>query len=118
MASILPRIQKTFNNQQSQKQTKILLKSLTRAIGEQIETLALRIVQMTQKAYVNNAPGMRNAQMNDALVKALDPQLARIALKRLQITNQLHWNHSFHSHNLLKRYTKKTLQDHILTDTN
>ena len=38
---------------------------------------------MTRKAYVNNAPDMRNAQMNDALVKALDPQLARIALKMI-----------------------------------
>ena len=38
---------------------------------------------MTQKAYVNNSPDMRNAQLNDALVKALDPQLARIALKKI-----------------------------------
>ena len=38
---------------------------------------------MTRKAYVNNAPKMRNAQINDALVKALDPQLARIALKKI-----------------------------------
>ena len=37
---------------------------------------------MTRKAYVNNAPDMRNAKMNDALLKALDPQLARIALKK------------------------------------
>ena len=35
------------------------------------------------KAYVNNAPDMRNAQMNDAPVKALDPQLARIALNKI-----------------------------------
>ena len=38
---------------------------------------------MVQKAYVNNAPDMRHAQMNDALVKALDPQLAQIALKEI-----------------------------------
>ena len=38
---------------------------------------------MTRKAYVNNAPDMRNAQMNDALVKAFDPHLARIALKKI-----------------------------------
>ena len=38
---------------------------------------------MTRKQYVNNAPDMRNAQMNDALVKILDPQLARIALKKI-----------------------------------
>ena len=38
---------------------------------------------MTRKGYVNNAPDMRNAQMNDALVKTLDPQLARIALKKI-----------------------------------
>ena len=55
---------------------------------------------MTQKLYVDNAPDMRNAQMNDALVKALDPQLARIALKKIQTINQLHWNHNFHSHKL------------------
>ena len=75
--------QKTFDNQQSQTQAKLLLESITRASGEQIKTLALRIEQMTRKAYVNNAPDMRNAQMNDALVKALDPQLARIALKKI-----------------------------------
>ena len=38
---------------------------------------------MAQKTYVNNAPGMKNAQMNDALVKANDPQLARIAFKKV-----------------------------------
>ena len=32
---------------------------------------------------LNNAPDMRNAQINEALVKALDPQLARIALKNI-----------------------------------
>ena len=37
--------------------------------------------QMAQKAYVNNAPDMRNVQMNDACVKTLDPQLGWIALK-------------------------------------
>ena len=74
--------QKTFDNQQSQTQAKLLLESITRASAEQIKTLALRIEQMTRKAYVNNAPDMRNAQMNDALVKALEQQLARIALKK------------------------------------
>ena len=53
--------QKTIDNQQSQTQAKL--------------------EQMTRKAYVNIAPGMRIEQMNDALVKALDPQLARISLK-------------------------------------
>ena len=48
-----------------------------------IKTLALRIQQMTRKAYVNNAPDMPNAQMNEALVKALHPQLARITLKKI-----------------------------------
>ena len=38
---------------------------------------------MSRKAYVNNAPDMRKAQMNDAFVKALDPQLARVALKKI-----------------------------------
>ena len=47
------------------------------------KTLALRIEQMTPKAYVSNAPNMRNAQMNEALVEALDPQLARIAIKKI-----------------------------------
>ena len=66
-------IQEKFDNPQSQTQAKLLLESITRASGEQIKTLALRIEQMTRKAYVNNAPDMRHAQMNDALVKALDP---------------------------------------------
>ena len=61
---------------------------------------------------------MRNAQMKDALVKAIDPQLAKIGLKKVEITNQPRWNHNFRSHNLLKRYIKKTLQEHIFTDTN
>ena len=56
---------KTFDNEQSQTQAKLLLESITRASGEQIKTLALRIDEMTRKAYVNNAPVMRNAQMND-----------------------------------------------------
>ena len=75
--------QKTFDNQQSQTQAKLLLEKITRASGEQTKTLALEIEQMTRKAYVNNSPDMRNAQMNDALVKALDQQLARIALKKI-----------------------------------
>ena len=60
-----------------------MLESITRASGEQIKKLALRIEQLTRKAYVNNAPDMRNAKMNDALVKALDPHPARIALKKI-----------------------------------
>ena len=39
--------QKTFDNQQSQTQAKILLKNLTRASCEQIKTLALILEQMT-----------------------------------------------------------------------
>ena len=66
-----------------QTHAKFLLKSITRDSGEQIKTLALRIEQMIRKAYVNNAPDMPNAQMNDALVKALDPQLTRIALEKI-----------------------------------
>ena len=42
-----------------------------------------RIEQMTQKAYVNNAPDMRNVQLNEGLVDALDPQLARILEKKV-----------------------------------
>ena len=75
--------QKSFDDQQSETQAKLLLESITRASGKKIKKLALRIEQMTRKAYVNNAPDMRNAEMNEALVKALDPQLARIALKRI-----------------------------------
>ena len=78
---------------------KLLLESITRASGEQIKTPALRTEQLTRKAYVNNAPDMRKAQLNDALVKELDQNLARIALKILQLANQLHWNHNFYLHN-------------------
>ena len=53
--------QKTFDNQQSQTQAKLLLESIKRASGEQIKTLAFRIEQMTRKAYVNKAPDMRIA---------------------------------------------------------
>ena len=77
------KFRKTFDNQQLQTQAKLLLESITRASSEQIKTLALRIEQMTRKAYANNAPDMRNAKMNDAHVKTLDPQLARIALKKI-----------------------------------
>ena len=38
---------------------------------------------MSRKAYVNNAPDIRNARMHDTLVKALDSQLARIALEKI-----------------------------------
>ena len=75
--------QKTFDNQQSQTQAKLLLESITRLSGEQIKTLALQIEQLTRKSYNNNAQDMRNAKMNDAFVKALDPLLARIALKKI-----------------------------------
>ena len=75
--------QKTFDNQHSQKHTKLLLESITRASREQIKTLALRIEETAQKAFVKNAPDMRNTQMNDALVKTLDSQLVRIALKKI-----------------------------------
>ena len=76
-----------------------MLESITRASGEQIITLELRIEQMTRKAYVNNAPDMRSAQINDATVEAVDPQMARIAIKRLQIKIQLQWNYNFYLHN-------------------
>ena len=75
--------QKAFDNQQSQTQAKLLMESITRASGGQIKTLALRLERMTRKSYVNDAPDMRNAQMNDAFVKTLDPQLARITLKTI-----------------------------------
>ena len=44
---------KVFDNQQSQTQAKFLLTSITRAWCEQTETLAIRIAQMTQNAYVS-----------------------------------------------------------------
>ena len=42
--------QKTFDNQNSQTQAKLILESITRACGEQIKALALRIEHMTRKA--------------------------------------------------------------------
>ena len=73
---------------------------------------------MTGKAYVNNAPDMRNAQMIEALVKALDPQLARIALRNIanHKSNALEPQLPFAQ--LVEKYTKKILHEHILTDTN
>ena len=76
-------IQKTFDKQQSQTQAKINLESIPRASREQIKKLALRIDQVVRKAYVNNAPDKKKAQMKDALVRAQDPQLATIALKKI-----------------------------------
>ena len=83
--------QKTFENQQSQTQAILILESITRASSEQKKTLALRIEQMTRKAYINNASDMRNKN---------DPQLARIALKKIanHKCTALE-NHSFPLHN-------------------
>ena len=54
---------------------------------------------MARKAYVNNAPDMRNAHMNNALAEVLDAEVARIALKKKKLTtNQEHWNQSFYWH--------------------
>ena len=51
--------QKTFDNQQSQTQAKLLLERIPRASGEQeIKTLAFGIEQMARKACVNNAQDM------------------------------------------------------------
>ena len=49
-------------------------------MSQEKKTLALRNEQMARKAFFNNAPDMRNAQMNEALVNEIDPQLARGAL--------------------------------------
>ena len=46
--------QKTFDYQQTRTQRDLLLESITRALGEQIKTLALQKEQMARKAYVNN----------------------------------------------------------------
>ena len=73
---------------------------------------------MTQKAYVDNAPDMRNAQMNDALVKALDPQLARIAFKNIANHKSTALEPQLPFAQLVNKNTKKTLQEHILTDKN
>ena len=64
LSSVLAEFRQTFDTQQLQTQAQ---ESLTRASGEQIKTLEVRIEQMTGNAFVNNAPDMRNAQMNDAL---------------------------------------------------
>ena len=64
LSSVLAEFHQTFDTQQLQTQA---LESLTRASGEQIKTLEVRIEQMTGNAFVSNAPDMRNAQMNDAL---------------------------------------------------
>ena len=91
---------------------KLLLERITSAPGYQIRAIALRIEQIARKAFVNNGPYMRNAQMNDAFVKAPDAQLARIAFKKLQTTNQQHWNHGFHFRNELRKFIKKILLEH------
>ena len=73
---------------------------------------------MTRKADVNNAPDMRNAQMNDAIVKALDPQLAGIALKKIANQKSTALEPQLPFALLVEKYTKKILQEHILIDTN
>ena len=67
-----------------------------------IEHIRIEHFETTRKPYVNNAPDMRNAQMNDALVKAHDSKLARLAFKKIanqkesgRKKNPLHWNHNF-----------------------
>ena len=77
-----------------------------------MKTLALRIEQITRKAYVNNAPDMRNAQMNDALVKILDPQLARIALKKIANHKSTALEPQLLFAQLIKKYIKKISQEH------
>ena len=67
---------------------------------------------MTQKAYVNNAPDMRNAQMNDALVKAFDPQLARTALKKIANQKSTELEPEFLFAQLVEKYIKKISQEH------
>ena len=111
LAIALIEFQKTFDNQQWQRQVKLLLESITRACGVQIKTLALRIEQLTRKAYVNNAPDMRNSQMNDALVKALDPLLARIPPKKIAQIHCVETRVSYCTNsrnNISNRYHKNT----------
>ena len=60
-----------FDNQQSQTPAKLLLKSITRASGEQLNILALRIKQMARKAYVNNATDLRNEWMTHLLKNSI-----------------------------------------------
>ena len=78
---------------------KLFIESKTRASGDQLKKLALRIERMTRKAYDINASEMRNAQRNDALVKALDQKLAKTALKKIANHNAPHWNLIFLLHN-------------------
>ena len=113
-----PAFCREFDNQQPQTQAKLLLESITRAFSDKIKTLALIIEQMTRNAYVNNAPDMRNAQMNDALVKALDPQLSRIVLKKIANHKSTALEPQLPFAQLVEKYTRKILQEHILIDTN
>ena len=118
MASNCRGFQKKFDSQQSKTRAKLLLESITRASGDQIKTLALRIEQMARKAYFNNAPDMRNAQMNDALVRALDPQLARIALKKIANHKSTALEPELPFAQLDEKIHNNILQEHILIDTN
>ena len=69
--------QKTIDIQQTQTQAKLLLDSITRALGEQNnQNICSPHSTSGKKICANNAPDMKNAQINDALVKALEPQLA------------------------------------------
>ena len=54
---------------------------------------------MTRKAFVNNAPDMRNAQINDAIVKTLDPRLARIVLIKITNLKLTALERNFHAQN-------------------
>ena len=110
--------QKRFDNQQPQTQGILLLEIITGASAEQLKTLALRIEQMTRKEYVNNAPDMRNAQMNVSLVKALDPQPARIALKMFANHKSTALEPQRLFAQLVEKNTKKTLQEYIMIEAN
>ena len=67
---------------------------------------------MTRKAYVNNAPDMGNAQMNDAFVKAIDPQLARLALKKIANHKSTALVPQLPFARLVEKNTKKISQKH------
>ena len=96
---------------------KLLIEIITRASGEQIKTLALRIEQMTRTTYLNSAPDTQIAQMKDALVKALDPQLARIARKKIANHKSAAVEPQLPFAQQAEKYTKKISQEHTLTDT-
>ena len=99
---------KSFDNQQSRTQQKLLFESITRASGEQIKTIALRVEQTASNTYDNNNPDA----LKDVLFKTLDQQLVRIASKKIA-------NHkSTGAANSIRSFSGKNRQEDILRTQN